>query len=159
MKRRIFLIALLSIVLIGCSTFNESTTDKAKDEISFNIIELDKEDILNIDYEKVTYLRIKQKKDSGSDGWVWKQKVVDKKEDMKKVIEYLKSISYTEVSQENRYGFGQIVELKAEKDFIFNFGGNVVNVNGKYFGISNEEDEKLLKMYEELNYDEEPSAL
>lgn len=160
MKRGIFLIALLSIMLMGCSIADKSITDKAKDEININATtKVEKEDLKNIDYEKVTYLRIKELKDSGSKGWVWKQKIVDKKEDIKKIVEYLKSMSYTEIDQEMGRSFGQIVELKEENDFIFVFSGSRVNVNGKFFGISIEEDENMQKIYEDLNYDEEPSEL
>jgi hypothetical protein len=49
--------------------------------------------------------------------------------------------------------------LKEENDFIFVFSGSRVNVNGKFFGISIEEDENMQKIYEDLNYDEEPSEL
>ncbi|MDP4179567.1 MAG: hypothetical protein Q8942_00560 [Bacillota bacterium] len=158
MKRLICLIALLSIVLIGCSTAGKSNTDKAKDEIKINATtKLEKEDIENIKYEKVTYLRIKELKNTDSEGWVWKQKIVNKKEDIKKVVEFLKSIKYTEIDQELRRGFGQIVELKEQNDVRIVFGGDSVNVNGKYFGISNEEDENMKKIYEDLNYNEETS--
>ncbi|AEV68591.1 hypothetical protein [Acetivibrio clariflavus] len=36
----------------------------------------------------------------------------------------IKSLNYTDVSQEIRAGVGQIAELKEEKDFIFYFGLN-----------------------------------
>lgn len=151
------IIILVLFLLVGCSSKDKNNNAVFSDAIINNsTIQINKAEIEQLSHEKVTYLSIKELKDSGSNGWVWKQKIVTDKKDVEEVIQFLKSIDYKDIDQELVYGFGQVVELKEKNGFTFVFSGNRVNVNGKYFGIDIKEDEELNEIYENLSYKEKP---
>jgi hypothetical protein len=112
---------------------------------------------LSADTSEIKVIKIKALIDTGAQGWVWKEKEITKQADVDRVLNKLKSIRYSEIDQTAVYGFGLIVEYKADKDFIYVFSGDRVNINGKYYGITIKEDEGMRKLYEALDYKEKPS--
>lgn len=154
MKKVIYLMLLTVIVLVVCSSRDQ--TKYSKTTVA-KTLKVEKTDIKSLDYEKVKYLCLKELKDSIPNGWTWRQKIITEKEDMKLIVDFLKSIDYYDIKQESIVGFGQIVELQANEGYTFVFSGDRVNVNGTYFGIKINDDEELKKIYERLSYTEEPS--
>jgi hypothetical protein len=69
----------------------------------------------------------------------------------------LKSFKYKDIGQEVVYGFGLIVDYTDDKNYTYVFCGDRVNINGKYYGITSDENESMNKLYDSLDYNEKPS--
>lgn len=154
MKRKVYLL-LLAVIIFVC--FPMSAAKEYNKNAEVQTMNGDKTDLKSLDYEKVTYLCVKEPKDSIPNGWKLRQKVVTEKEDIKLIVDYLNSIDYKDITQETVFGLGQIVELRTDKVYYFVFTGDRVNMNGIYSGINIQDDEELKRIYETLSYNEEPA--
>ena len=130
-------IILLTVIVILISSF--SACNKANDTTMIKTV------------------KIKKLIDNKSQGWIWKEKEITKPSDVEKVLSKLKSFKYKDIEQEQVYGFDLIIEYSDDKDYTYVFSGGRVNINGKYYGISAQDNEKMNMMYDSLDYMENPS--
>lgn len=139
MKKIIFIISFLLIFIIVLFLFNVFSNVTV--ELGAN----DKE-INNIVFEVL--------KDTGKEGFKWQKKVINKKEDINLLIKKINNINYKDSAQEPVNGMSIIIKYKSNKDYILVFSGDRVNINGKYFRIDPKEENKLINIYNDLNYEE-----
>jgi hypothetical protein len=130
-------IILLTIIVILISSF--SACNKANDTTV------------------IKTLKIKKLIDNKPLGWIWREKEITKSPDVEKVLSKLKSFKYKDIEQEQVYGFGLIIEYSDDKDYTYVFSGDRININGKYYGMPTQENDEMNKMYDTLDYTENPS--
>ena len=104
--------------------------------------------ITQIDNKKVTSISIKVMPSSP------KQKVMDNKNDIDKIIKHINSIKVKEQKQELYKGWEINISILGEENYDISFIGEYVNVNGIQYKVSKDEIEKLRRLYDSLNYDE-----
>lgn len=84
-----------------------------------------------------------------------KKKYVTRKTDIKKIIDFVNSMSKKEIPKKNVYGwFISISTLGKEKHDI-SFAGTNLNIDDKWYEINNNELDKIIKLYKELDYEED----
>ncbi|WP_411170008.1 hypothetical protein ACH36K_05810 [Clostridium sp. MB05] len=105
-------------------------------------------DITQIDNKKVTSISIKVMPSSP------KQKVIDNKSDIDKIIKHINSIKVKEKKQELYKGWEINISILGEENYDISFIGECIDVNGIQYKVSKDEIEKLRRLYDSLNYDE-----
>ena len=85
-----------------------------------------------------------------------KVKTIDKKEDIEKIVSYINSIKYEDIKKENINGWQFWIELKGKGNNSISFIGNRVHYNKKWYGIDQRILEELQKLYDSMDYKEEP---
>ncbi|GAA0083947.1 hypothetical protein UT300007_03860 [Clostridium sp. CTA-7] len=104
--------------------------------------------ITQINNKKVTSISIKLMPSSP------KQKVIDNKNDIDKIIKHINSIKVKEKKQEPYKGWEINISILGEENCDISFVGEYINVNGTQYRVSKDEIEKLRRLYDSLNYDE-----
>lgn len=104
--------------------------------------------ITQIDNKKVTSISIKVMPSSS------KEKVIDNKNDIDKIIKHINSIKVKEQKQELYRGWEINISILGEENYDISFIGEYIDVNGVQYKVSKDEIEKLRRLYDSLNYDE-----
>lgn len=104
--------------------------------------------ITQIDNKKVTSISIKVMPSSP------KQKVIDNKNDIDKIIKHINSIKVKEQKQELYKGWKINISILGEENYDISFIGEYIDINGIQYKVSKEEIEKLRRLYDSLNYEE-----
>lgn len=105
-------------------------------------------DITQIDNKKVTSISIKVMPSPP------KQKVIDNKNDIDKIIKHINSIKLKEKKRELYKGWEINISILGEENYDISFIGEYININGTEYKVSKDEIEKLRRLYDSLNYDE-----
>ncbi|WP_300384303.1 hypothetical protein, partial [Clostridium sp.] len=83
-----------------------------------------------------------------------KQKVIDKEEDINKVIKEINSIKVKDKKENIYKGWEINISISGEENYDISFIGEYMNINGMQYKIDKNEIEELKKLYENLKYEE-----
>lgn len=84
-----------------------------------------------------------------------KEKLINKTEDVKKIVDYINSIKVKNKKQEVYKGWEVSIILKSDKEYNIYFTGNNINIDGIQYTVDNKTIENIKKLYSDLNYEEE----
>lgn len=83
-----------------------------------------------------------------------KQKVIDKEEDINKIIKEINSIKVKDKKVGLYNGWEINILISREETYDISFVGEYINIDGIQYKIEKNEREELRKLYENLNYEE-----
>ena len=83
-----------------------------------------------------------------------KQKIIDKEEDINKVIKEINSIKVKDKKVDIYKGWEINISILGEDNYDISFAGEYININGIQYKTEKNEIEELRKLYENLNYEE-----
>lgn len=83
-----------------------------------------------------------------------KEKIIDNKDDINKIVKYLNSLKIKEKKQELYKGWEIKIDIVGEENYNISFIGEYITVNGTEYEINKDEKEKLRSLYNSLNYNE-----
>lgn len=83
-----------------------------------------------------------------------KQKVIDKKEDINKIIKEINSIKVKDKKVGADNGWEINILISGEETYDISFAGEYININGIQYRTEKNDREELRKLYENLNYEE-----
>lgn len=83
-----------------------------------------------------------------------KEKIIDNKDDINKIVKYLNSLKIKEKKQELYKGWEIKIDIVGEENYNISFIGGYITVNGTEYEINKDEKEKLRSLYNSLNYNE-----
>lgn len=148
MKKVIFTICLIySISFLGCSV---PKNDKAKVEESKIQNSKGKEEITNLKSslktENIKEISIAKMPSPP------KEKIIDKKEDIEKILKFLDSIKVEEKIEGTFKGWSYTININSKEKYNISFLGDKIGYKNQFYKIDKKNIEELDKLYEELKY-------
>jgi len=108
---------------------------------------------ITLNTSQETSIKIQSLEEDSNDGaWKWHEKVITQEKDIQNIVGFLNSIRYINIKQEQDLGFDLVIIIKGEKDNIFVFKGNVINVNGTNYKTLFPKDKSAHDICKNLNY-------
>lgn len=117
MKKKLIIISVLAVFIVSIFAFYKN------------------KGYFNVDPTRIKAISIKVPKTGQS----WEIKNITKESSIKELIKHLNAINYKTTSQEHTVtaeGSTFIVTFTEKKEYTLNFSGDIVNINGKCYNIS-----------------------
>ena len=83
-----------------------------------------------------------------------KGKIIDRAEDIKKIVDHINSIKVKDKKQGVYKGYEINIKLTGEENYDISFVGDYININGVQYTASSKEIYKLRNLYDSINYEE-----
>lgn len=112
----------------------------------FNVNQYGVSDIINL--EDINSIVFKEVQKGG------KYKVVNNKEDVKSIVDIINSITLKTVSSQSLEQWDFLIQTNGASNHSIIVQDNIMNVDDKYYEITSEGVDELLKIYNQLNYGE-----